>query len=75
LLGLAVTGGSSPEWDGSQGNLPRGYAYQCWRTMPFYLRAAAWSPDDSTIYVATTGFQPGNLFTDKPRTGLCRIGT
>ncbi len=67
----AVTAWSSPEWDGSQGNLPHGYAYQCWRSKPFYLRAAAWSPGDSTIYVATTGFQPWNLFSNKPRTGLC----
>jgi hypothetical protein len=67
----AVTGWSSPEWDGSQGNLPNGYAYQCWRSEPFYLRAAAWSPDDSTIYTATTGFQPWNWSSGDPRTGLC----
>jgi len=67
----AVTGWSSPEWDGSQGNLPSGYAYQCWRSEPFYLRAAAWSPDDAKVYVATTGFQPWNWSSGNPRTGLC----
>jgi len=66
-----VTGWSSPEWDGSQGNLPGGYAYQCWRTQSFYLRAAAWSPDDSTVYLAATGFQPWNWTSGSPRTGLC----
>ena len=67
----AVTGWSSPEWDGSQGNLPNGYAYQCSVRESFYLRAAAWSPDDSTIYTATTGFQPWNWSSGNPRTGLC----
>jgi hypothetical protein len=66
-----VTGWSSPEWDGSQGNLPNGYAYQCSHREAFYLRAAAWSPDDSTIYLATTGFQPWNWSTGNPRIGLC----
>ena len=66
-----VTGWSSPEFDGSQGNLPHGYAYQCWHTDPFYIRAAAWSPDDSTVYLAATGLQPWNWSAGKPRTGLC----
>ena len=66
-----VTGWSSPEFDGSQGNLPHGYAYQCSLTDPFYIRAAAWSPDDSTVYTAATGFNPWNWSPSKPRTGLC----
>jgi hypothetical protein len=66
-----VTGWSSPEWDGSQGNLPGGYAYQCSVRDSFYIRAAAWSPDDATVYTATTGFTPWNWSTAKPRTGLC----
>jgi hypothetical protein len=66
-----VTGWTSPEWDGSAGNLPNGYPYQCWFTEPFYIRAAAWSPDDSTVYIATTGFHPYNLGTSVPRSGLC----
>jgi len=66
-----VTGWSSPEWDGSKGNLPGGYAYQCSVRESFYLRAAAWSPDDSTIYTSTTGFNPWNWSTSSPRTGLC----
>jgi hypothetical protein len=66
-----VTGWSSPEFDGSQGNLPGGYPYQCATVEPFYLQAASWSPDDSTIYIATTGYHPWNQPTSGPRTGLC----
>jgi hypothetical protein len=40
----------------------------------FYTRDAAWSPDDATIYVATTGYKPvtgtGSSRED-PRGGLC----
>jgi hypothetical protein len=66
-----VTGWSSPEFDGSQGNLPGGYAYQCSVKESFYIRAAAWSPDDATVYTAATGFNPWNWSTSNPRTGLC----
>jgi hypothetical protein len=58
-----VTSWSSPEFDGSKGNLPGGYAYQCSDKEAFYLRAAAWSPDDSTVYTAATGFNPWNVST------------
>jgi hypothetical protein len=66
-----VTGWSSPEFDGSKGNLPGGYAYQCSVREAFYIRAAAWSPDDLTVYTSATGFEPWNWSTSKPRTGLC----
>jgi hypothetical protein len=66
-----VTGWSSAEFDGSKGNLPGGYAYQCSVKEAFYIRAAAWSPDDSTVYTSATGFEPWNWSTSKPRTGLC----
>jgi hypothetical protein len=68
-----VTGWTSPEWDGSKGNLPHGYAYQCWYDTVFYIRSAAWSPNDSAIYLATTGFQPWNWSVGSPRTGLCDV--
>ncbi len=32
----------------------------CWFSEPFYAQAAAWSPDDSTIYVGTTGYRPAD---------------
>lgn len=46
----------------------------CSTSQAFYVRAAAWSPDGGTVYVATTGEKPasgpGYLTTD-PRAGLC----
>jgi hypothetical protein len=67
-----VTGWTSPEWDGSKGNLPGGYPYQCFWNESFYIRAAAWSPGDSVIYTAETGNHPWNQPTGTAaRTGLC----
>jgi hypothetical protein len=43
----SVTGWTSPEFNG-----------HCATVEPFYVQAASWSPDDSTIYIATTGFVP-----------------
>jgi hypothetical protein len=76
MLGLrhrraVVTAWTSPQFDGSKGQLPRGYPYQCGRTEPFYIRAAAWSPDDGTVYVASTGYKPWNLRASGRRRGLC----
>ncbi len=62
-----VTGWTSPEWDGSD---PSAYPdYQCWPSEAFYIRTAAWSPDDSTVYIATTGFHPAQ--TSAHPGGLC----
>ncbi len=48
------------------------FSDNCWFTEPFYLQAASWSPDDSTIYIATTGYRPYNLPGGSyPRSGLC----
>jgi hypothetical protein len=66
-----VTGWSSPEFDGSQGNLPGGYAYQCSDSHPFYIHSAAWSADDSKVFVADTGFVPWNWNGRFPLTSLC----
>jgi hypothetical protein len=75
MLNLSGTQGSvtpwtSPEWDGSDpAHFPD---YNCAFNEPFYLQAAAWSPDDSTIYIDTTGYHPYNEPTGTfPRTGLC----
>jgi hypothetical protein len=72
----SVTAWTSPQWDGSQGEqLPggtTGYPYECATVEPFYIQAAAWSPDDSTIYIGTTGYHPnGWPVGQTPRTGLC----
>jgi hypothetical protein len=66
-----VTAWTSPEWDGSKGNLPGGYPYQCYWNESFYIRAAAWSPGDSTVYIADTGHQPWNQPKGSKRVGLC----
>jgi hypothetical protein len=36
----------------------------------FFVRAASWSPDDRTIYIATTGLRAGSGY---PLTGLCDV--
>jgi hypothetical protein len=43
----------------------------CAASHPFYVKAAAWSPDASAVYVATTGFHPENWRRTFPLTGLC----
>jgi hypothetical protein len=64
----AVTPWTSPEFDGSSTSYP----YQCADSEPFYIQAASWSPDDSTVYIGDTGYHPFNLATGKfPRSGLC----
>jgi hypothetical protein len=65
-----VTGWTSPEFDGSQ---PQNVsAYQCVPDEAFYLQAAAWSPNDQTVYVATTGYHANGFPTgSSPRVGLC----
>jgi hypothetical protein len=73
----SVTGWTSPQWDGSQGeatpqNPSNGYPYQCATVEPFYIRAASWSPDDSMIYIGTTGYHPnGWPIGSFPLNGLC----
>src|SRR5215469_8920489 len=64
-----VTGWTSPEWDGS--NKTADPYYQCWPTMAFYVRTAAWSPNDSTVYLANTGFHPAQNPGPGARKGLC----
>jgi len=44
------------------------FSRDCYTSEPFYLQAASWSPGDSEIYVATTGFHP---FNGPANTGLC----
>jgi hypothetical protein len=66
----SVTGWTSPEWDGSQGHK---YPYQCFHKLPFYIRAAAWSPGDQTVYIATTGKAPSRWNGKFPLTGLCDV--
>jgi hypothetical protein len=56
-----VTGWTSPE-----------FSKHCVTNEAFYVRAAAWSPGDSTVYTASTGFHPLNWVKGTfPLTGLC----
>ncbi len=66
-----VTPWTSPEFDGSKGNLPNGFPYQCSFDEPFYIRAAAWSSNDATIYTVATGKSPWNIASSGKRSGLC----
>jgi hypothetical protein len=59
-LTATVTGWTSSEFN-----------EHCWFSEPFYLRAASWSPDDSTVYTATTGFHLFDWNGSFPLTGLC----
>ena len=43
----------------------------CAASHPFYVKAAAWSPDASAVSVAATGFHPENWRRTFPLTGLC----
>lgn len=56
-----VTGWTSSEFNQS-----------CISKEAFYVRAAAWSPDDSAVYIADTGDHPLNWTNGSfPLTGLC----
>jgi hypothetical protein len=73
-----VTGWSSPAWDGSDPSgteFPNSSQYdpywQCGDSHPFYIQAAAWSPDESTIYIADTGLKPINWSGSFPLVGIC----
>jgi hypothetical protein len=54
---VTVTDWTSPEF----------FAF-CQPQEQFWLRSAAWSPDDRTVYVATTGFRPAF---GPPNSALC----
>lgn len=64
-------GGSSATVTGWTSSAFNGH---CVDQEPFYVQAASWSPDDSTIYIGTTGRnaygRPANSF---PLTGLCDV--
>ena len=68
-----VTAWSSPAWDGSDPTGGGRYDryWQCSDSQPFYLQAAAWSPDGSTIYLAAAGGTPWKWDGTFPLAGLC----
>jgi hypothetical protein len=60
---------------GTHGNVSDWYSSEfsnyCADKHPFYIKAAAWSPDGSTVYVADTGFAPLGWNKTFPLTGIC----
>jgi hypothetical protein len=69
-----LTGWTSPEFDGSDPNAtlnPNDKYFNCGASHPFYVHAAAWSPDDQTIYLADTGVKPILWNGTFPLVGLC----
>jgi hypothetical protein len=64
MLNLGSHGNVS-DWDSSE------FSSYCADKHPFYIKAAAWSPDGSTVYVADTGFAPLNWNKSFPLTGIC----
>lgn len=65
MLNLGGSAATVTGWTSSEFN------EHCWFSEPFYLRAASWSPDDSTIYTATTGFHLYDWNGSYPLTGIC----
>jgi hypothetical protein len=67
MLGLDARQGRVTSWRSREFNR------YCWAEMPFYVRDAAWSPNDKTIYVADTGMFPDGASASGKRTGLCDV--
>jgi hypothetical protein len=66
MLNLAGSQASVTAWTSDE------FSQACATVEPFYVQAAAWSPDDSEIYIGTTGYHPYDQPTGgAPRTGLC----
>jgi hypothetical protein len=68
MLDLGATNVTTDAWYAPEFNA------NCAVDLSFYARAASWSPDDSMVYVATTGYKPANgpgFNTGQPRAGLC----
>jgi hypothetical protein len=65
MLGLGPSSGTVTPWTSTEFN------QFCAVTRPFYIQAAAWSPDGSEVYIADTGKNPDGWNHTFPLTGLC----
>jgi hypothetical protein len=65
MLNLGGTTAKVTRW------YPTEFNEHCWFSEPFYTHAASWSPNDSTIYTATTGFHLYNWNGSRPVAGIC----
>jgi hypothetical protein len=72
MLDLGATSGTVNPW------YSKDFDFNCHIVEPFYLQAAAWAPDMSTVYVATTGYKAANGMgyrTSEPRGDLTKPNT
>jgi len=67
ILNLDPNQGNVSDWNSSE------FAQHCTGDHPFYIKGAAWSPDQATVYIATTGEFPLNWSGSFPLTGLCDV--
>lgn len=68
VLDLGSSAATLDAWTSSE------FERACAPVESFYERAAAWSPDDATIYAASTGYKPASgpgSNNNDPRSGLC----
>ena len=66
MLNLSGSTATVTGWTSSE------FSQQCILRESFYLRAAAWSPNDATVYTASTGDHARNWKSGSfPLTGLC----
>jgi hypothetical protein len=68
MLDLGSTSATVDAWYSTEFN------QACYPSLSFYVRGANWSPDDATVYIATTGYKPASGLgssTSDPRAGLC----
>jgi hypothetical protein len=65
MLNLSGTTATVTAW------APPIFQDKCYFTEPFYVKAASWSPDGSTVYTADTGYHLYNWNGSFPMTGPC----
>ena len=70
MLDLGPTSASVNPWYSNEFN------QNCAVVQPFWLRDASWAPDETKVYIATTGYKPANGLgynTRDRRAGLCDV--
>jgi hypothetical protein len=67
MLNLGAQHGNVSDWNSTD------FAQHCVGAHPFYIKGAAWSPDQSTVYIATTGEHLDNWSGSFPLSGLCDV--
>jgi hypothetical protein len=65
MLNLAGSSAKVTGW------YPTEFNDHCYYSEPYYTKGAAWSPDDQTVYTATTGYHLYNWNGKFPLPGIC----